>query len=101
MNERNFISPATPETGMAPGHSASNGEPDWLARDRALTDMATRYARLMAWIFALSTAFLFFSIAVSVASIEFGIVPPGDPAGEPMFPGQSMDLGGAPPDVAP
>ena len=62
---------------MTPGRLTPDAEPDWWYRDRALTDMATRYTRLMAWVFALSTALLFFSIAVSVASIEFGIVPPG------------------------
>ena len=101
MNERNFASQAAPETAMAPGHPAPDAEPDWLIRDRVLTEMATRYARLMAWVFALLGALLFFAIAASLASAEFGIAPPSYTGGEELFSKGSADPVHNRPDVAP
>ena len=61
-------------------------EPDWLARERAFIELVTRYARLAAWLAALSAAVLFLSITASVAAHHFGIASAlgvSSPAGAP------------------
>ena len=75
MNQRSFNPGSVPERAMAAGHPAP--APDRFAGDRALLDLATRYARLTAWLFALLGALPFFAIAASMAAAEFGLAPGG------------------------
>ena len=71
-------------------------ESDWQVRERLFVERITRYLRLGTWLMALSAAILFLSVAASVASIEFGIVPPAHTGGEELFSRGSADPGGAP-----
>ena len=102
MDERSPISRAMPDNGMAApaGYPASDGEPDWLAGDRATLDLIARFARMTAWLFALLGALLFFAVAASLASAEFGIGPSsylgGGAGGEELFTRGSADTGDAP-----
>ncbi len=70
-----------PGGGMAPVPSPRDGAPVWLTEERVFVERVIRYARLATWLMAASIVALFFSVAVSVASHEFGIVPPGGTAG--------------------
>ena len=98
MNERNFIRRAAPET-AAPGHPALDADSDWYARERAFVELVSRYARLGTWLFALVGALLFFAVAASLASAEFGIVSPV--GGKELFSRGSADGVHNPPDIAP
>lgn len=100
MNLRRFFSRDLPESGMAPA-----GIPTWIVesdrhvRERLFVERVTRYVRLATWLTVLSTAILFLSIAVSVASIQFGTSPLD--GGNELFAGASADPVDRPPDVAP
>ena len=84
MNLRRLFSRNPPESGMAPaGIPTFIVEADWQVRERLFVERVTRYLRLATWLMALSTAILFFSMAASVASIQFGIAPPD--GGEELF----------------
>ena len=100
MNGRNFIPQAAPET-AAPGHPALDANSDWYARERAFVELVSRYARLGTWLFALVGALLFFAVAASLASAEFGIVSFADNGGEELFSRGSADAVHNPPDIAP
>ena len=65
---------------MEPARDLAGTGPVWLAEERVFVERVTRYARLATWLMALSIAVVFFSIAVSVASHEFGVAPSGMPA---------------------
>ena len=77
MNIRRFFCREVPESDEAPdGIPTWVVESEWEVRERLFVECFTRYTRLAAWLLALTTAILFFSIAASVASIHFGIAPP-------------------------
>ena len=77
MNLRRFFSRDVPESDKAPdGIPTWIVESDWQVRERLFVERVTRYTRLAAWLMALSTAILFFLMAASVASIQFGIASP-------------------------
>lgn len=96
MSGRNFSSQAAPVIGTVPGYPAPDADSDWYARERAFVELVSRYARLGTWLLALTGALLFFAAAASVASVEFGIVPPAHTGGEELFSRGSADSGGAP-----
>ena len=62
---------------MASASNPRDGAPVWLTGERVFVERVIRYARMATWLMALSIAALFFSVAVSVASVQFGIVSPG------------------------
>ena len=97
MNPRHFFSRGVPESEMAPdGIPAWIVETDWQVRERLFVERVTRYVRLAAWLLALTTVILFLSIAMSTASVKFGIVSPPHNGGEELF-----TRGAADPDDAP
>ncbi len=77
MNLRRFFSRDVPETEIAP-----DGIPTWIVesdgqvRERLFVERVTRYVRLAAWLLGLMTVILFLSMAMSTASVKFGIVSP-------------------------
>ena len=102
MNVRRLFSRNAPESDMAPaGIPTWIVESDWQVRERLFVERVTRYVRLATWLMVLSVAILFFAVAASVASIEFGIAPPVYTGGEEVFSRGSADPTDVPPDVFP
>ena len=102
MNLRRFFSMDTTESGTAPaGIPTWIVEADWQVRERLFVERVTRYMRLASWLMVLSIAILVLSMVASVASIEFGIVPPTHTGGEELFSKGSADAVHNPPDIAP
>ena len=102
MNLRRFFSRHARESDMEPaGIPTWIVESDWQVRERLFVERITRYLRLGTWLTALSAAILFFSVAVAVASIEFGIVSAAGAGGEELFSRGSADPVQNPSEVAP
>lgn len=107
MKLRRFFCRDVPYNGMAAhaGYPAADVEPAWLASYRTFLDIMTRNIRLLAWIFAAQGAVLFFLVAASLASAEFGIGPSsyvgGTTGGEELFTRGSGNPVDHPPEVAP
>ena len=102
MDKRTFVSRTMPDNGMAApaGYPASCADPGWRASYRDFLDLMARNVRLLAWIFAGQGAVLFFLVAASLASAEFGIGMQafigGETGGEELFTRGAADPGDAP-----